>query len=161
MKTGSDIGIDRRMLLAATTIPLFPVASLMASTAPHDGRKDFDFLTGRWKVHHRKLKVQLQKSDEWIEFAGSLDVKPILSGGGSIDDNVLDDPSGRYLASSLRVYDTKSSQWSIFWIDERYPGIDKPVIGRFVGGIGSFYTDDNLTGQPMSVRFTYQSIHAS
>lgn len=149
------------MVLAATTIPLLPVSSLLAHAAPHDGSRDFDFLTGRWNVRHRKLKVRLKQNTEWTEFAGSLDVKPILAGGGNIDENVLDDPGGRYLASSLRVFDRKSSLWSIYWIDERYPGLDKPVVGRFDGALGSFYTEDDLAGQPIRVRFTYQNSDAS
>jgi hypothetical protein len=160
MKDCADTSIDRRRLLAsATIIPITQLlpAPFLATHAPH-GSKDFDFLTGRWNVRHRKLKVRLQQSDEWIEFAGTLDVKPILAGNGNIDENVINDPTGRYLASSLRVFDPKSLQWSIYWIDGRFPGIDKPVLGRFDAGIGRFYTDDNLAGQPIRVRFTYQSI---
>jgi hypothetical protein len=165
MKDCADTSIDRRKLLAAAAIlPIIyvlPAVSLIAQPAPPHGSKDFDFLTGCWNVSHRKLKVRLQQSDEWIEFAGTLDVKPILAGNGNIDENVLNDPAGRYLASSLRVFDSKSLQWSIYWVDERFPGIDKPVVGRFDGGLGRFYTDDNLAGQPIRVRFTYQSIDAA
>jgi hypothetical protein len=165
MKDCADTSIDRRRLLAsATIIPinhLLPVPFLATHAALPHGSKDFDFLTGRWNVHHRKLQVRLQQSDEWIEFAGTLDVKPILAGNGNIDENVINDPTGHYFASSLRVFDPKSLQWSIYWIDGRFPGIDKPVLGRFDAGIGRFYTDDNLAGQPIRVRFTYQSIDAA
>jgi hypothetical protein len=162
MNERSTISIDRRALLAATTltISLFPGASLMAQSYRPKGSSDFDFLLGRWDVRHRKLKSRLQQSNDWIEFAGSLDVKPILAGHGNIDENVLHDPSGRYLASSLRVFDPKSSLWSIYWLDERYPGIDKPVVGRFDGRIGRFYTDDNLAGKPIKVRTTYEDVDA-
>ena len=30
---------------------------------------DFDFLEGRWKVHHRRLKERLVGCTEWEEFA--------------------------------------------------------------------------------------------
>ena len=164
MKECSDTDFDRRRFLAAATIipitSLLPAASVIAQPSSPDASKQFDFLIGRWDVRHRKLKARLQQSDEWIKFAGSLEVKPILAGKGNIDENVLNDPSGRYLASSLRVFDPKSLQWSIYWIDERFPGIEKPVVGRFEGGVGRFYTDDNLAGQSIKVRFTYQSTDA-
>src|SRR6266403_5923537 len=32
------------------------------------GVHDFDFLVGRWRVHHRKLKERLANNHEWIEF---------------------------------------------------------------------------------------------
>ena len=36
----------------------------------NDGRNDFDFLIGTWKVHHRTLKKRLNGSMEWEEFEG-------------------------------------------------------------------------------------------
>ncbi|MEQ1515190.1 MAG: hypothetical protein ABL931_01730 [Usitatibacteraceae bacterium] len=150
--------IDRRTLLVAAAVVLLPKAPLMAATNRSPAARDFDFLLGRWTVKHRKLKKRLQQNDEWFEFAGSLDVKSIIGGNGNVDENILRDPGGQYLATSLRVFDEKLSQWSVYWIDERYPGIDKPVVGRFEDGIGKFYGDENLAGQPIKVRFTYQSL---
>jgi len=39
------------------------------------GVHDFDFLVGRWRVHHQKLKERLANSHEWIEFGGTLSNK--------------------------------------------------------------------------------------
>ena len=36
--------------------------------ARDDGARDFDFLTGRWKVHNRRLCERLKGSTEWEEF---------------------------------------------------------------------------------------------
>ena len=65
----------------------------------------FDFLLGRWAVRHRKLRRRLAGASDWFEFPGTLDVRPILGGLGNVDENVLEDPAGRYLASSLRLFD--------------------------------------------------------
>ena len=35
-----------------------------------DGRKDFDFLLGSWKIQHRRLKERLKECTEWEEFEG-------------------------------------------------------------------------------------------
>jgi hypothetical protein len=36
--------------------------------------------------------------------------------------------------------------------------VDPPVKGRFVNGVGTFYTDDTLRGKPIKVRFTWSHI---
>ena len=43
-----------------------------------DGRKDFDFLIGSWKIWHRRLKERLKGCTEWEEFEGTSEVRQIL-----------------------------------------------------------------------------------
>ncbi|MGC2480940.1 MAG: hypothetical protein WA423_14050, partial [Candidatus Sulfotelmatobacter sp.] len=50
------------------------------------GLHDFDFLFGRWQVHHRKLKHRLVNSHEWIEFEGTLFTQPLMGGYANVDD---------------------------------------------------------------------------
>lgn len=120
--------------------------------------RGFDFLHGRWTVRHRRLAQRLAGSTDWHEFPGTLAVRPILHGLGNVDENVLDAPDGRYLATSLRVFDRASATWSVYWIDGRTSGIDKPVVGRFRGPVGRFYNDDHFGGRPIRVRFTYRDL---
>jgi hypothetical protein len=131
-------------------------AASLASAAPQ--ARAFDFLLGSWSVAHRRLKARLARSRAWDEFPGTLDVRPILHGLGNVDQNVLEAPAGRYLATSLRVFDVGSGQWSIYWIDGRGDGIDKPVVGRFDGLTGRFYSRDEFDGRPIMVRFTYRDL---
>lgn len=128
--------------------------------AQADAAIGFDFLIGDWRVRHRKLKRRLAGDTTWFEFPGTLSVRKILGGRGNIDENVLDDPAGRYEASSLRLFNPEAGQWSIYWIDARNPSVDPPVIGRFENGLGSFYNDDLFEKRPIRVRFTYQSLTA-
>ncbi len=123
-----------------------------------EGACGFDFLLGSWRVAHRKLSERLVGSTTWIEFPGTLQVDPLLSGLGNIDRNVLDDPAGSYLATSLRVYFPALQRWSVYWIDGRTSGMDKPVIGQFDGPVGRFYNDDEFGGRPIQVRFTYRDV---
>jgi len=126
--------------------------------AVHSGADGFDFLLGRWTVKHRRLKARLAGSSEWDEFPGTLHVRPILHGLGNVDENVLEDPKRPYLATSLRIFDRPSALWSIYWIDGRTAGIDKPVVGRFDGPTGQFYNDDLFEERPIRVRFTYRDL---
>src|SRR5687768_1365821 len=92
---------------------------------------DFDFLVGSWTVRHRKLTERLTGSQDWAEFPGTLAVTPILAGVGNIDTNWLDDPTGGYDASSLRLFNASAGQWQIFWLDGRLAGLGNPVCGAF------------------------------
>lgn len=122
------------------------------------GINDFDFLIGRWRVSHRRLKERLVGNHEWIEFGGTCAAQKILGGQGNMDDNVLEFPDGAYRAVTVRTFDPKNGQWSIWWIDGRRPGqLDPPVVGGFENGLGTFYGDDSWNGKPVRVRFFWRA----
>ncbi len=117
---------------------------------------DFDFFIGEWNVAHRRLKVRLAQCTEWETFSGYTVVKKILGGFGNVDDNLLHLPSGTYRAATLRSYDAKTKNWSIWWLDARTPGaLDVPVVGTFDGGVGIFIAKDTFEGKPIVVRFMW------
>ena len=123
-----------------------------------DGRGDFDFFAGRWRVAHRRLRRRLVGDTQWDEFAGECENRPIIGGLGNVDDNILDLPSGRYRAATLRLFDPEAKRWSIWWIDSRAMRIEPPVHGGFANGIGTFEGDDMLDGRPIRVRFVWSNI---
>jgi hypothetical protein len=148
--------------LAAACLAIAPAAP--AATPGHadlSGVHDFDFLFGQWRVHHRKLKERLANSDEWIEYDGTCDAYPIMDGLGNVDDNVNDLPGDHYRAATMRAYDAASGTWAIWFLDGRTPSanIDPPVKGRFVDGVGAFYSNEEFNGRPIVVR--YQWSHAT
>jgi len=59
-----------------------------------------------------------------------------------------------HCAIALRSYDSKTGEWSIWWLDGRYPSgpLDPPVKGRFDAGVGTFYSDYMNNGKPERVR---------
>jgi hypothetical protein len=122
------------------------------------GGTDFDFLFGTWRVHHRKLKHRLAGATDWIEFEGEVVCRPVLGGLGNVDDNLLADPSGAYLAMTLRCYDFQVGRWSIWWVDARTMQLGPPVHGQFEDGIGTFCGDDTFAGKPIRVRFLWSDI---
>lgn len=155
-----DILLTRRMALAAAAgaMPLTAALGRPGQEMPQARR--FDFLMGRWKVRHRKLRERLEGSRDWAEFDGTLDVSPILGGLGNFDRNELADPAGAYEAHSLRLYNPASDQWSIWWLDGRSPELTPPVAGRFDGDKGRFYADETFNGRPVRVRTTYEPLGA-
>ena len=124
------------------------------------GLHDFDFLAGRWKVHHRKLKKRLANSHEWLEFEGTLYSQPLMGGYANVDDDVFDVPGAAYRGVAPRSFDPKTGLWSIWWMDSRYPTapMDPPVKGSFHDGVGTFYADDTENGRPIRIRFIWSKI---
>ena len=125
-------------------------------SADRDGSHDFDFFFGSWRVQHCRLKERLAGCTDWVAFAGSTTAQPLLGGSGNIDDNLLDLPGDAYRATTLRSYDAAKRQWSIWWLDGRYPGqLDVPVVGSFAGGTGTFHAEDTLNRRPIRIRFCW------
>jgi hypothetical protein len=123
---------------------------------------DFDFLIGRWQVHHRRLKERLADDTRWDEFGGSSQLRTLMDGRANVDDNVIDLPGGPYRAVTLRSFDPASKQWAIWWLDGRHPHqIDVPMVGGFEGGVGTFYADELFNGRPIRVRFLWSNIAAN
>ncbi|NRB19580.1 MAG: DUF1579 domain-containing protein [Rhodobacteraceae bacterium] len=117
---------------------------------------DFDFEIGQWRVRHRRLKERLVGCDDWEEFNGSSETRLVLGGNGNVEDNLLEFPSGPYRAIAMRAFDVTSQTWAIWWLSANDPHqLDVPVIGRFEKGVGSFFAEDTLRGQPISVRFLW------
>jgi hypothetical protein len=141
--------------------PFSPDPTEAAGPANGDGRHDFDFLYGRWRLAHRRLQRRLENDTQWDHFAGLSEVKPLLGGLGNVDDNVIELPSGTYRGSSLRRFDPDNRLWSIWWLDSRFPRLEPPVVGRFEQGVGSFFADDSLRGRPIRVRFIWSEITAN
>jgi hypothetical protein len=121
-----------------------------------DPSRDFDFLAGSWRVHHRQLERRLGDSTEWVEFDGTCMTQPILGGMGNVDDNVVNVPSGPYRAATLRAFDSRTRTWTIWWLDSRYPNrLDPPLVGAFKSDLGTFFADDTFNGKPIKVRFIW------
>ena len=153
------IGLAAPCLSLAQTSPAS--AEKMSQTqSAVPGLHDFDFLVGRWQVHHRKLKVRLANNHDWIEFEGTLVSQPLMGGYANIDDDVFNVPGGNYRGVAPRSFDAKTGQWSIWWMDSRTPQapLDPPVKGSFHNGAGTFYADDTFNGKPIRMRFIWSKI---
>ena len=118
---------------------------------------DFDFVMGDWQVRHRRLKERLVDCQEWLAFEGRMSTRKILGGFGNVEDNILHLPDGDVRAVALRSFNSASGNWSIWWLDGRFPDrIDAPVVGAFDDGIGTFYANDTHAGIPIQIRFLWR-----
>jgi hypothetical protein len=140
-------------------LSLFSKSSAEApGSAVADGRDDFDFLAGRWKVGHRRLRRRLAGETGWDEFRGVCECVPVIGGLANIDDNYLELPAGTYRAATVRLFDPATKHWSIWWIDSRTMRLEPPVHGMFKDGVGTFFGDDVLEGLPIRIRFLWSEI---
>jgi hypothetical protein len=134
--------------------------------ASGDGRHDFDFLFGRWRLHNRRLADLLDPDcTEWVQFEATAQTQPILGGLGNIErfSAPAVPPSGRPLqAITLRLFDPATGLWRIWWTSSSRPGhLDPPVEGRFSNGHGEFLGHDMVGGQLVTVRFLCKDITAT
>jgi hypothetical protein len=148
------------VVFAAAVEPIVVAHSAAARThvaGSLTGSHGFDFLFGEWHVHHRRVQAN---TNQWVEFDGTCRVRPLMEGSANLEEQVLNAPSGTYQAVALRAYDAKTGQWSIRWLDGRYPAypLDPPVKGSFENGVGTFYSDYEVNGKPMRVRFLWSHI---
>jgi hypothetical protein len=136
--------------------PSNPATPMPTSEAPPAGRADFDFLFGDWWVHNRRLKARLQDSTEWEEFPSLCRARPILGGLGNLDEFTIEAPSGRVEAVTVRLYSPKSQEWSIYWAASSGGGrFDVPMVGRFDGARGEFYSQEVFEGRHIFNRFIW------
>lgn len=153
--TGADL-LRRGLLAAGALTPWLAAAAAPAwalEAAPPAHLEDFDFLVGRWRMRHHRLKDRLVGSNLWQDFNGTLANQKLMGGQANIDDCVFELPAGTYRGLGLRLFDPGRRTWSIYWVDARTTRIDPPVVGGFEGGRGVFYGEDVEKGRPVKVRF--------
>lgn len=126
-----------------------------------DGRNDFDFLIGSWKVHHRRLKERLKDCIEWEEFEGDTVVRKILSGLGNMDENIIQRATGSVHAITLRLFNPESKEWSLYWATDVTGTLEVPMIGDFRDGRGEFYSQEVFEGRHIFSRFIWSEIQAN
>jgi hypothetical protein len=120
---------------------------------------DWDFLVGRWKVKHRRLRQRLVRSTAWDEFDGTLENWPVLGGFGNVGDNVMPMPSGTVRGVGLRAFDPKARDWLSWWLDGRTPAvIATPLRGSFRDGVGTFLGEETVEGRPIMTRVLWSQI---
>lgn len=160
-----------RRALLALVVALIASDSGQASTAitretapasppagPTGDIKDFAFLLGEWTVHHRVRRAGT--ADEWTEFEGTCRNRTLIGGQANVEEHTFNRPPGVTHGIAIRAFDPRTHLWAIWWIDARDPhgALDPPVKGRFINGIGTFYSDQLIDGKPTRTRFIWSQI---
>jgi hypothetical protein len=123
-----------------------------------DGAKDFDFYTGSWKIHNRRLRECLCGCQDWDEFEATSTVHSIWGGAANLDEYEGTTPAGPIHGLTLRLYDPEAQQWRLFWANQRLGKMESPVIGRFDGGRGEFFCQDSWNGRAILTRYVWSDI---
>jgi hypothetical protein len=119
-----------------------------------DGARDFDFLQGRWLIHHRKLEERLVDCQVWQEFTTPAANQLILGGLGNID-HIRIQSEEFYEGASLRLFDKTAGIWRIYWMDTNGATLFPPVEGSFSGAVGLFRGQDEHEGAQVLVEFRW------
>jgi hypothetical protein len=70
-----------------------------------------------------------------------------------IEEVELNGPSGRIEGVTLRLYNPKAHQWTIYWANSKNGVLDSaPRVGQFKNGRGEFYGQDTFDGKLVYVR---------
>lgn len=137
---------DRRLLLNAGAA--LGAAALMGDALaqpPADYLKpaepgkpgDFDFLSGAWKVRHRRLL----RPGEWDVFEGEATCFSILGGVASVEE--LRIPARDFSGMGLRTLDREKRIWSDYWMNAKFGVLgSEGVTGGFVNGNGVFISEE-------------------
>jgi hypothetical protein len=123
--------------------------------AARDGRHDFDFEQGRWKIHLKRLIHPLSGSKEWIEFDGTSVTRKVWDGRAEIEEFETDGAGGHIEGLTLRTYNPQTHQWYLYWANAKDGLIVAPQVGQFKNGTGEFYGQDTLNGKPIFIRFIW------
>lgn len=116
---------------------------------------DFRFLSGHFRVLHRRLTERLVGSDEWMTFETELWGYPVMNGAAFVDEMRGERDGREFWGLTLRVFDPTSDEWSLYWSDTWHPGLCPPTIGRFEGDSGRFYGTDRHESRPVHVQFSW------
>src|SRR5579859_3865627 len=123
-----------------------------AATAERDGQHDFDFMLGRWKVH---LKRKVAGTDRWTDSDGYGVYRKIWGGRANVNEFYSESASGSVEGLTLRTYNPKTHQWSLYWANSRDRILSSAQVGRFNHGQGEFYEQDNSDGKGILVRYVW------
>lgn len=146
------------VLLAAgasgAAAPPAPQAPPAPSTPQGTGKAgEFDFLSGNWRIAHRRLK----SPGQWDIFAGEATCWSILGGVASIEE--LRIPARDFSGMGLRVLDVGNRVWYDYWMNAKFGLLGSAgTPGAFVDGVGTFGGDDMDGDKPIKVRGVWDNI---
>ncbi|MBV9055218.1 MAG: hypothetical protein JO078_00320 [Candidatus Eremiobacteraeota bacterium] len=130
--------------LAAGTAANTPVGALIGMPDARDGRHDFDFEVGTWKMSP----------------SGNGHVVRKLWDGATIAQLIVPRPARHVRGSLLTIYRPSSREWNIYWADAGDGTVSRPLIGHFHDSVGIFIGHDSLNGRPALIRLVFSHISA-
>lgn len=146
-------GLRNCLLGGCLLIALAANAATQQDAKPRDGQHDFDWDIGHWQVHMKRLLHPLTGSTTWVEYDGTDVVRKVWDGRANLGEVELDGPAGHLEFLTLRLYNPQTREWSMNITSSAAGVLGPPAIGRFAGGRGEFYDEEDYDGRRIRVRF--------
>jgi len=165
----ASLGIRVHCLMSALAVTL---CSAQLPAAPHssaatagsqetaDGQHDFDWDIGSWKTHQKRLLHPLTGSATWVEYHGTDVVRKIWD-GANLGEIRADGPTGHLELFTLRLYNPRTHEWSIYFTNSASGALSPPAVGAFKNGRGEFYDQETYDGRTILLRFSVSDITAT
>jgi hypothetical protein len=154
--TAKPLKVRRRAVLqSAAGLAVTLAASPAVAVAPAGGKPgDFDFLTGEWKISHRRLKAP----GDWDVFEGEATCWSIIGGVGHVEE--LRIPARNFAGAGLRFLDLESGLWCDYWVNAKSGVLGAAgLTGGFENGVGMFTADDtDSDGKPVKYAGVWDQI---
>jgi hypothetical protein len=155
-----SIGQSQKILTNDETLPIPKLnfgtnGELKISASTSSSQNDFDFLVGKWKMHHRKLKRRLENCKDWTEFESTDENHKILNGIGDVDILSATFDGKPFEGFTLRLFNPKTKLWSLYWVASDVGVLDPPVVGSFENNVGHFFTKDIFNGKKIIMLFRW------
>lgn len=126
------------------------------NAAPLAGDDGFAFLVGTWHTHYRRLAHPLANDNHWYSCEGTSVVRPFWTGSGSLEDGDVRCPNGTIDGVTLRVWDSTTKQWQLWWGTKTTGLLGPPQLGTFdPNGVGVFIAPDTWHGKHVLVRYRW------
>lgn len=156
------VGLAGGLFLPAANEGVQQAGGALPKAAPHDGQHDFDFEIGKWNIHLKRMLHPLTGTAEWVEFDGTSVTRPMWDGRANIEEFETANGADRVEGMTLRLYDPKAHQWSLYWAAGRTGQLSLPAtVGEFKDGVGEFFDEEPINGRQVLVRYQWSRITAN
>lgn len=156
------LGLLSAVIGASGAAPQTQPPPAAPAVAVHDGAHDFDFLIGDWKAHLWRLPDRLVGSNKWLEYEGFSRHHKIFGSNANMEEFEVHGVADKTLtirAQTLRLYDPKAHQWSIYGLDVDNGQLGLPATvgeGRRPGLV-ELYDTEPWKGRMILVRLQWLS----
>jgi hypothetical protein len=153
-----SVGILIGVMLGGSSMTSQTNAPSSEAQEQRDGQHDWDTFFGTWKMHLKRRLRPLTGSNEWQEFESHDTTRKIWNGRANLDELEADGPGGHIEGLTVRLYNPRSHQWSIYWANASAPALDIPTIGEFKNGRGEFYDQETFHDRSIFVRYVWTNV---
>ena len=163
---GENAAAQRNILTPDPSLPIPKLTfdangELVITASATSSNGDFDFLEGKWRMHHRRLNKRLAGNNDWTEFDSTDANHKVLAGKANMDTLSTTELPGQegklFEGVTFRLFDPKTRLWRLYWVPSNTGVLDPPVVGSFENGVGHFFCKDTFNGQDIIVVFRWDA----